>query len=111
MEDYKKLEELNTLLTKALEQYKQRGFEYAKAYKEYRIAVAQELLRLRAEEMPVTIAYDIARGNKYVAELKEKEIIAESLYKSCQEAINTYKLQIKIINEQIKTEFNNGDKM
>ena len=108
MEDYKKLEELNELLSKALEQYKKRGREYADAYKNYRIAVAKELLRLRAEEMPVTIAYDIARGNEEVAELKRQEIISESLYKSCQEAINTYKLQIKILNAQIQTEFNNG---
>ena len=110
MEDYEKLEELNELLSKALERYKVRGVEYAEAYKNYRVAVAKELLRLKAEGMPVTIAYDIARGNEEVAELKKQEIIAESLYKSCQEAINTYKLQIKIINEQIKNEYNNGDR-
>lgn len=111
MEDYARLEELNALLTDALKLYKKRGREYADAYKNYRVAVAKELLRLRAEEMPVTIAYDIARGNEEVAELKRQEIIAESLYKSCQEAINTYKLQIKILNAQIQTEFNNGEKI
>lgn len=107
MEEYKKLEELNNLLTSALGEYKKRGYEYATAYKNYRVAVATKLLELRANDMPVTIAYDIARGDEKVAELKRQEIIAESLYKSCQEAINTYKLQIKILQSQINTEYGN----
>jgi len=96
---------INELLTKALEQYKQRGKEYAKAYRDYRVLLAQELLRLKADGMPVTIAYDIARGTEEVAKAKEQEIISESLYNSCQEAINTYKLQIKILQEQINKEY------
>ncbi len=92
---------INELLTKALEQYKARGREYAKAYRDYRVLLAQELLKLKADGMPVTIAYDIARGTEEVAKAKEQETISESLYNSCQEAINTYKLQIKILQEQI----------
>ena len=99
----------NDLLTKALEQYKTRGQEYAKCYKDYRIKVAQELLQLKADGMPVTIAYDIARGKEEVANAKEKEIISECMYKSCQEAINTYKLQIKILQEQINKEWSNNE--
>jgi hypothetical protein len=108
MDDYKKLEELNVLLTKALNEYKSRGREYAKAYREYRVALRKELLKLKAEGTPVTITGDLARGEEHVAELKEQEIITESLYKSCQEAINSYKLQIRVLYEQIKTEYNNG---
>lgn len=93
------------LLDKALSEYKGRGIDYANAYKNYRVAVAKELLRLRDDGMPVTIAYDIARGNEEVAELKRQEIITESLYKSCQEAINSYKLQMKILQEQYNKEY------
>ncbi len=105
MEELQKLEELNNLLTSALGEYKKRGQDYAKAYKEYRIKVAQKLLELRAEGMPVTIAYDIARGDEDVANAKEREIITESLYKSCQEAINVYKLKIKILQNSISNEY------
>ena len=108
MDDYKKLEELNAYLTKALELYKQRGSEYANAYKNYRVALTKKLLLLRDDGIPVTILGDLARGDENVAELKRQEIIAESLYKSCQEAINSYKLQIRVLYEQIKTEYNNG---
>jgi hypothetical protein len=105
MEELEKMNELNTLLTSALKEFKTRGRDYAIAYKNYRIKVAQKLLQLKAEGMPVTIAYDIARGDEEVAKAKEQEIITETLYKSCQEAINTYKLQIKILQEQMNKDY------
>ena len=105
MEDFKKMEELNNYLTLALAEYKKRGQDYAEAYKNYRILLSQELLKLKAEGMPVTIAYDIARGTEHVANAKEQEIITECLYKSCQEAIQTYKLQIKILQENINKDY------
>lgn len=105
MEELIKLQELNNYLTMALTEYKKRGKEYAEAYKNYRVLLSQELLKLRAEGMPVTIAYDIARGTEKVAKAKEQEIITECLYKSCQEAINTYKLQIKILQENINKDY------
>ena len=104
------LQELNAkkkLLDKALAEYKTRVTEYANAYKEYRVEVAKELIRLRDGGMPVTIAYDVARGKEEIAELKRREIITEGLYKSCQEAINSYKLQMKILQEQYNKEFDN----
>lgn len=104
------LEEMNrlkTLLNTALAEFKNRGTTYAKTYANYRKLLAQELLKLKAEGMPVTIAYDIARGKEEIANAKEQEIIAETLYKSCQEAINSYKLQMKILQEQIDKEYNN----
>lgn len=107
MDELIKLQELNNYLTMALTEYKKRGKEYAEAYKNYRVLLSQELLKLRAEGMPVTIAYDIARGTENVANAKEQEIITECLYKSCQEAIQTYKLQIKILQSQINNEYNN----
>ena len=108
MEELQKLEELNNLLTSALSEYKKRGQDYAKAYKNYRILVAQELLRLRDSGVPVTICHDLARGKVEVANAKEQEIIAESLYNSCKEAILTYKLQIKILQAQINNDYGNG---
>lgn len=108
MEESLQMQELNDLLQTALAEYKIRGFEYAKAYKKYRILVAQELLKLRAEGMPVTIAYDIARGNEEVANAKEHELATEALYNSCKEAIAVYKLKIKILQAQIDKDYTNN---
>ena len=109
MESLLQMKQLNDLLTSALGEFKKRGTEYAKAYSNYRKLVAQELLRLKAEGMPVTICMDLARGKEDVANAKEQEIIAECLYKSCQEAILTYKLQIKILQNQIDKDYDYGE--
>ena len=74
---------------------------------EYRIALAQAILLHRAEGMPVTIIGDICRGTPEIAELKQERDIAESLYQSCIEAINAYKLNIRIIEGQIAREWGN----
>lgn len=107
MELYQEIQRLNSLLDKAIAELKNRGREYALAYKTYRMLLSKELLKLRDEGVPVTIAYDIARGKEEIADAKENEIITEALYKSCQEAINVYKLQIKIVQEQINREYTN----
>ena len=81
------------------------GSEYAEAYMNYRIKLAEELIRLRDEGMPVTIAYDIARGKPEIARLKYNEICKEAIYRANQEAINSTKLQIKIMDNQIQREW------
>lgn len=81
------------------------GSKYAESYSNYRIALAQELVRLKDDGMPVTIAYDIARGKPEIAKLKFAEIRDEAIYKANMESINAVKLQIKILEEQLKREY------
>lgn len=96
-----KIQDLNV----SVRQLRKTGEDYAKAYTEYRMALAKELLRLKDEGMPVTIAYDIARGNKEVAHFKFQEIAKESIYCANKECINAVKLEIKIIQEQLNKEY------
>lgn len=97
------------LLTKALEQYKVRGVEYAKAQSNYRKLLSQTMLKLKAEGMQTTILGDVARGKEEVADAKEKEIIAETMCESCKESINGFKLQIRILQDQINKEWGKTD--
>ena len=83
------------------------GSDYAKAYTEYRIALAEELIKLKNEGYAITLAGDIARGKREIAQLKFKEISSEAIYKANLESINAIKLQLKIIQEQINKEWNN----
>ena len=108
MDLLQELWKINDLLTKALGEYKQRGREYAKAQRDYRVLLRQTILRLRADGTAVTIISDLARGDEKVAEAKEQEVITETLYKSCQEAINVYKMQMRLLQEQINKEYTNG---
>lgn len=83
------------------------GSDYAKAYTDYRVALAQELLKLKNEGYAITLAGDIARGKTEIAKLKFKEISTEAIYKANQESINAIKLHIKVIQEQMNKEFGN----
>lgn len=100
--------ELNNLISKldvSVKSLRKTGSEYAKAYTDYRVALAKELLILKEEGYAITLAGDIARGKPEIAKLKFKEISTEAIYKANQEAINSTKLQIKIIQEQLNKEF------
>ena len=100
--------ELNNLIKKldiSVKSLRNTGSDYAKAYTDYRVALAKELVRLKDDGIAVTIAYDVARGKPEIAKLKFNEIATEAIYKANQEAINSTKLQIKIIQEQINKEF------
>ena len=100
--------ELNNLIKKldiSVKSLRNTGSDYAKAYTDYRVALAKELVRLKDDGMAVTIAYDVARGKPEIAKLKFNEIATEAVYKANQEAINSTKLQIKIIQEQLNKEY------
>ena len=100
--------EVNNLIKKldiSVKSLRNTGSDYAKAYTEYRVALAKELMLLKEEGYAITLAGDIARGKPEIARLKFKEISSEAIYKANQEAINSTKLQIKIIQEQINKEY------
>lgn len=91
----------------ALKQLNIRGKAYAIAERDYNIAIAVEILRLRTEGQPVTIVEKLARGLPKVANLRMERTIAETMYKSAMEAINVLKLKIKIMEAQYDREYGN----
>jgi len=91
-------------LNKAIEELKKRGQVKAKAERDYRVELAKEILKLRAEGIPVTIINDLARGNEKIAALKMQRDIAESLYESNMQYIYSCKLNIDIVHNQIQAE-------
>lgn len=94
-------------LDNSIKMLRKTGSEYAKAYTEYRIALAKELVKLKDEGYAITLAGDIARGKPEIAHLKFEEISKEAIYKANMESINVLKLEIKIIQEQLNKEWTN----
>ena len=105
------LNNLSNKLSLSIESLIKTGKDYAKAYTDYRVALAKELMILKEEGYAITLAGDIARGKPEIARLKFKEISTEAIYKANQEAINSTKLQIKIIQNQIDKEWGNNEKI
>ena len=97
--------QLTALLETALRQFGKRGSEWAASARDYRIALSQKLLELRAQGIPVTILADLARGDAKIAAMKFDRDAKEALYKAAQEAIQSYKLQMKLTEAQIEREW------
>ncbi|KYH35851.1 hypothetical protein CLTEP_02440 [Clostridium tepidiprofundi DSM 19306] len=65
---------------------------YATAEKEYRIALAKEIMFLRDNKLPVTLVNDVARGN--TAEQKFKRDLAEVEYKTARDMLNALQAEL-----------------
>lgn len=65
----------------------QRHREAAQAERDYREALAKEITTLQAAGKPATVARDLARGDKHVAELQFKRNLAEGLVDAAQQSI------------------------
>lgn len=102
---FNEIQDLTKELNVSVKSLRKTGEDYARAYTNYRIALAKELLILKNEGYAITLAGDIARGKPEIAKLKFEEISKEAIYKANQEAINSTKLKIKIIQEQLNKEY------
>ncbi len=58
----------------------------AVAEEEYRVALAKEILRLRAEGVAATVCADLARGEPHVAKLRYHRDVAEGIYEAVKHA-------------------------
>lgn len=82
------------------------GKDYAEAEHDYKVELAKTTLALRdAKQMPVTMLPLVVYGVDSVADLRRNRDVAEALYKANLEAINTIKLQIRVIHEQMQQDW------
>lgn len=99
------LSEKVALMNTALKQLGKRGKEYARAKHEYQVALCKQILLERENGIPVTIVGDIARGRDEIASLRMQKDIAETVYKAAMEAINVYKIQVRVLENTIEREY------
>jgi len=107
MDLYSELQTQVDLLQKSLEQLRKTGKEYASAEKDYKVLLRQECLKLRDEGMAIGMIDKTCYGIPSVAEARFKRDVAEATYKANQEALQTYKLKIRLIEGQIQREWSN----
>lgn len=96
---------LNDQLEESVDEMRIAGREMAQAERDYRVALAKKIWDLRTSGIPVTIINDLARGDEEVAMLKLKRDASETDWKTCIEVVNTTKLKVRVIAEQIGREW------
>jgi hypothetical protein len=101
------LNELNRqrkTLDRAISALVKRGTERAEAERNYRVALAKEILLHRDAGMPVTIISDVCRGKEEIADLKMKRDIAETMWETCLQKIYSCKINIGILEGLMEAE-------
>lgn len=107
MDLYNDLQAKLEQLSASLKKLRQTGSEYAKTERDYKILLRQEVLKLRNEGEAIGVIQLTCYGIPSVAEARFKRDVAEAIYKANQEAINTLKLEIRLIESQIQREYTN----
>jgi hypothetical protein len=107
MDLWSELEEKRKLLDKAIETLATNGYDLAAKERDYKIAVNKKALQLRTEDTPVTLINTIIYGYDDIAELRFNRDTAQVKYDANNEYINTIKLQIRILENQLNREYGN----
>lgn len=101
------LREQRNLLVETVNAMKNEGRKLAQATRDYKIALRKEILRLHVSDgVAWTACYELALGEDKVAELRFKRDIRQSDYDVCLEKINQLKLEIRLLEAEIKQDWN-----
>lgn len=105
MDLYNDLQQKTRELETSIRLLRQNGTAYAQAEKEYKMLLRQECLKLRDEGMAIGMINMTAYGIPSVAEARFKRDVAEAVYRANQEAIQSIKLQMRLIEGQIQRDW------
>ena len=102
---FQELQAKTRQLDKSVRMLRQSGSDYAQAEKDYKILLRTECLKLRDDGMAIGMIDKTCYGIPSVAEARFNRDCAKAVYQANIEAINSIKLQIRILNEQISREW------
>ena len=89
----------------SIKQLRTSGTEFAQAERDYKVLLRSECLKLRDDGMAIGMIDKTCYGIPSVAEARFKRDVAEAVYKANLEAINSIKLQLRLLENQIQREW------
>ena len=107
MDLYTELRQLTEQLEISIKSLRKTGTAYAQAEKDYKVLLRQECLKLRDEGFAVGMIDKTCYGIPSVAEARFKRDVAEATYKANSEAINSIKLRMRLVENQLQREWTN----
>lgn len=105
MDLYNELESKIQELEISIRSLRKTGQKYAEAERDYKILLRQEVLKLRDEGQAIGVITLTCYGIPSVAEARFKRDTSEAIYKANLEAINSIKLQLRLLENQIQREY------
>jgi len=107
MDLYNELNNKIQQLETSIKSLRVNGTAYAEAERDYKILLRTECLRLRDEGMAIGMIDKTCFGIPSVAEARFKRDVALAVYEANKEAINSIKLQLRLIENQLQREWGN----
>ena len=107
MDLYNELMQKTKQLEISIKELRNSGTKYAEAERNYKVLLRQECLKLRDEGMAIGMIDKTCYGIQSVADARFKRDVAEAVYRANLESINSLKLQMRLIENQISREYDN----
>lgn len=107
MELWQEITEKQKMLDKAIKELAQNGYKLAECERDYKIAVNKKALELRSQDVPVTLINQVIYGYEDIAKLRFERDTAQVKYNANLEYIQTIKLMIRILENQLNREYGN----
>lgn len=107
MELWQEIQEKQKMLDKAIKELAQNGYKLAECERDYKIAVNKKALELRSQDVPVTLINQVIYGYEDIAKLRFERDTAQVKYNANLEYIQTIKLMIRILENQLSREYGN----
>ena len=92
-------------LERSIRELRKSGTAYAEAERNYKVMLRAECLKLRQEGEAIGMIDKICYGIPAVAQARFERDVAQAVYKANLEAINSIKLQLRLIEGQINREW------
>jgi hypothetical protein len=105
---YMELASKTQQLDACIKMLRKNGTAYAETERDYKVLLRAECLKLRDAGMAIGLIDKTCYGIPSVAEARFKRDCAEVVYKANQEAIQSIKLQMRLIESQIEREWGNA---
>ena len=99
---------LNSELTQSIKLLRKNGDAYARAEHDYQVAKAQTVLKMKDAGATSTEINLSIKGQPEVSEKLFQRDVARVMYETNQEHINTVKLQLRLLDNQIAREWGNN---
>ena len=105
---YFELQAKTKQLDASIRQLRKSGTDYAEAERNYKVLLRQECLKLRDAGMAIGLIDKTCYGIQSVADARFQRDVAEAVYKANIEAINSTKLQLRLIEGQLQREWSSN---
>ncbi len=99
---------MNAELSQSIKLLRKNGNAYAEAERDYQVAKAQAVLKMKEAGASITEIGLSIKGQPEVSEKLFARDVAKVMYESNQEHINVVKLQLRLTENQMSREWSNG---